>query len=87
MRLMALPGAIIAAWLKIACCRRASGIGSPVASFQPYMGHQWIFIGVFLLFVALGWLWSMSQRRKAVEKACEEIRRQVRREWSTLEHR
>jgi hypothetical protein len=52
-----------------------------------YMAHQWIFLGVFLLFVALGWLWSMSQRRKAVDKACEEIRRQVRREWSTLEHR
>jgi hypothetical protein len=73
--------------LKIACSTIAAGIGIPFASFQPYMGHQWIFLGVFLLFVALGWLWSMSQRRKAVEKACEEIRRQVRREWSTLEHR
>jgi hypothetical protein len=51
------------------------------------MGHPWILLAVFLLFVGLGWLWSMSQRRKAVEKACEEIRRQVRREWSTLEHR
>lgn len=75
------------AWLEIACCRRVAGIGILFLSFQSCMGHQWIFLAVFFLFVGLGWLWSMSQRHKAVEKECEEIRKQVRREWSTLEHR
>lgn len=72
---------------KIACSRMAAGISVAVFSFQLSMGHQWIFLAVFCLFVALGWLWSMSQRRKAIKQACEEIRRQVRREWSALEHR
>ena len=47
------------------------------------MGHLVIVLlvfGVFGVAVAHGWLWSMTERRKAVQAAFDEIRDEVRRE-------
>ncbi len=53
--------------------------------FEAYMGYQILFLVVFGLAIAHGWLWSSEQRRKAVQEAYDEIRREVRRERSNLD--
>lgn len=55
-------------------------------SVQFGMGYQIIIVAVFLLLVALGWLWSMAERHKAVQDAYDEIRKQVKRERSNMGH-
>ena len=46
------------------------------------MGPEIIAFVIFGLAMAHGWLWSMEQRRKAVQAAYDEIREEVRRERS-----
>ncbi len=53
--------------------------------FEPYMGHDILFVLVFGLAIAHGWLWSNEERRKAVQEAYDEILREVRRERSNLD--
>ncbi len=44
------------------------------------MGHGIIVLALFVLAIAHGWLWSIHERRKAVQAAYDEIRKEVRRE-------
>ncbi len=44
------------------------------------MGIEIIAAVVFFLAMAHGWLWSVTERRKAVQAAYDEIRDEIRRE-------
>ncbi|MGH9523306.1 MAG: hypothetical protein ACRD3E_12335 [Terriglobales bacterium] len=49
------------------------------------MGHQVVALLVFGLAMVHGWLWSVQERRKAVQAAYDEIRKEVRRERGNLD--
>jgi hypothetical protein len=55
-------------------------IGPPQASFELCMGEPILAVIVFGLAMAHGWLWSMDERRKAVQEAYDQIRDEIRRE-------
>ncbi len=44
------------------------------------MEYGLIVLALFVLAIAHGWLWSIHERRKAVQAAYDEIRKEVRRE-------
>ncbi len=54
--------------------------GGPGRSFEIFMGQPILVVVVFGLAMLHGWLWSMDERRKAVQAAYDEIREEVRRE-------
>lgn len=49
------------------------------------MGHDVVALLVFGFAIAHGWLWSTLERRKAVQAAYDEIRKEVRRERGNLD--
>lgn len=49
------------------------------------MGYPLVAVLVFGLAIVHGWLWSIQERRKAVEAAYDEIRKEVRREHGNLD--
>lgn len=49
------------------------------------MGYQVVALLVFGLAMAHGWLWSTLERRKAVQAAYDDIRKEIRRERGNLE--
>ncbi len=57
-----------------------AGIGGRAATVELGMGHGIIVLLLFVLAIAHGWLWSIQERRKAVQAAYDDIRKEVRRE-------
>ncbi len=55
-------------------------IGTTRPSFELFMGQPILAVVVFGLAMVHGWLWSMDERRKAVQEAYDQIRDEVRRE-------
>ncbi len=55
-------------------------IGAWCQFLELFMGQPILAFVVFGLAMAHGWLWSMEERRKAVQAAYDEIRDEVRRE-------
>ena len=60
-------------------------IATTASSVEMGMGYPVVALLVFGLAMVHGWLWSMLERRKAVEIAYDEIRKEVRRERGNLD--
>ncbi len=66
--------------LEIVCCCRNGTSEHTGPYFELIMGQPILAVVVFGLAMLHGWLWSVDERRKAVQSAYDEILEEVRRE-------